>query len=116
KRSAAWQSSNASGGDAVEVLRLNRPEARNAINDEVSHAMEAALDDLEPDRDVAAVVITGTGPVFCAGADLKMVAAGRGAEIVTERGGFAGLVTREFPKPLIAAVQGTAVAGGFEIT
>ena len=100
----------------VEVLRLNRPEARNAINDEVSHAMEAALDDLEPDRDVAAVVITGTGPVFCAGADLKMVAAGRGAEIVTERGGFAGLVTREFPKPLIAAVQGTAVAGGFEIT
>jgi enoyl-CoA hydratase/carnithine racemase len=99
----------------VEVLRLNRPEARNAVNGDLAHAMEAALDDLEIDDQVQAVVITGQGNVFCAGADLKLVAQGRGQELATKRGGFAGLVTRDFPKPLIAAVNGPALAGGFEV-
>lgn len=99
----------------VEVLRLNRPEARNAVNGDLAQAMEAALDDLESDDEVWAVVITGRGNVFCAGADLKLVAQGRGQELATKRGGFAGLVTRDFPKPLIAAVNGHALAGGFEI-
>jgi len=102
--------------DRVEVLRINRPEARNAVNDAVSNEMEAALDSVEHDDDVAAVVITGTGEVFCAGADLKMIAQGRGSELGTVKGGFAGLVTRAFPKPLIAAVNGPALAGGFEVT
>jgi len=99
----------------VEVLRLNRPEARNAVNGDLAQAMEAALDDLEIDDQVQAVVITGQGNVFCAGADLKLVAQGRGQELATKRGGFAGLVTRDFPKPLIAAVNGHALAGGFEV-
>jgi enoyl-CoA hydratase len=99
----------------IEILRLNRPEARNAINPETSREIEAALDDIEADRDVWCAVIAGTGPVFCAGADLKVVAAGDGIDIMTERGGFAGLVEREVSKPLIAAVNGPALAGGFEI-
>jgi len=99
----------------VEILTLNRPEARNAVSPEVSEAIEAALDALEHDREVRVVVITGSGPVFCAGADLKVVARGEGANIETERGGFAGMVKRDFPKPIIAAVNGPALAGGFEI-
>ncbi len=99
----------------VGILTLNRPEARNAVSDEVSRAIEDTLDEFEADGEVWAVVITGTGPVFCAGADLKMVAQGRGMEIATKRGGFGGIVTRDFPKPLIAAVNGPALAGGFEI-
>ena len=99
----------------VEILRLDRPEARNAINPETSRAIEAALDEIEADAAVWCTVITGTGPVFCAGADLKVVASGGGLDIMTERGGFAGLVTREVTKPIIAAVNGPALAGGFEI-
>lgn len=99
----------------VEVLAINRPEARNAVNADVAQGIEAALDDVEADDDVWAVVVTGRGPVFSAGADLKAVAAGRGLELMTKRGGFAGITQRSFPKPLIAAVNGPALAGGFEI-
>lgn len=100
----------------VEILRLNRPEARNAMSPELSQAMEDALDEIEADRDVWSVIVTGTGPIFCAGADLKVIAAGGGAGIETKKGGFGGLAKRTFPKPVIAAVQGPALAGGFELT
>ena len=99
----------------VEVLTLNRPEARNAINPEVSRAMVAILDDIEADPDVRAVVLTGAGDVFSAGADLKVVASGKAMEIANVKGNFAGLVQRDFPKPIIAAVNGHALAGGCEI-
>ena len=99
----------------VGIIRINRPEARNAVNGEVANGMEAALDDFEADANIQAVIVTGNGPTFSAGADLKLVATGRAAEIATERGNFAGIVRRDYSKPLIAAVNGAALAGGFEI-
>jgi crotonobetainyl-CoA hydratase len=101
--------------DRVAIVTLNRPEARNAVNGDLAQAMEAILDDLEPDDSITVVVLTGAGSTFCAGADLKKVAKGQGGELATKRGGFGGIVTRGFSKPLIAAVNGPALAGGFEI-
>ena len=99
----------------VAILTLNRPEARNAISPEVSQTMAAHLDTIEADPALRIVVITGRGEVFSAGADLKVVAQGNANEIARGKGGFAGVVTRDFPKPIIAAVNGPALAGGFEI-
>jgi enoyl-CoA hydratase len=99
----------------VAVLTLNRPEARNAVNNELAVAVEAAIDRLEDDPELWVGVLTGAGPVFSAGADLKAIAGGGGGNLGTERGGFAGLVQRDRTKPLIAAVDGPALAGGCEI-
>src|SRR5436305_9599127 len=99
----------------VAVLTINRPEARNAVNGEVAQSMEAGLDRLEDDADLWAGVVAGVGPVFSAGADLKVIAAGRPQDLLTERGGFAGIARRERRKPLVAAVDGPALAGGGEI-
>ena len=101
--------------DQVGIIRLNRPEARNAVNGDLAIGIEAGLDEFEADATIQAVVLTGNGPVFCAGADLKLVAVGKGAEMATTRGNFAGIVRRDYSKPLIAAVNGPALAGGFEI-
>lgn len=99
----------------VGVLTINRPEARNAVNGVVANAMEAAIDRIEEDDDVWLGVLCGDGPVFCAGADLKAINEGRGGELQTTRGGFAGIVQRERTKAIIAAVDGPALAGGTEI-
>jgi enoyl-CoA hydratase len=101
--------------DHCALIAIDRPEARNAISPEVALGIEEALNRAEADDLIRAVVITGTAPVFCAGADLKAIQAGRAAELSTERGGFAGLVRRELRMPLIAAVEGSALAGGMEI-
>lgn len=97
------------------LLTINRPEARNAVNAAVATGMEEAIDRIEADDDIWVAVLTGAGPVFCAGADLKEIASGNGGALGTSRGGFAGLVSRERTKPLIAAVDGPALAGGTEI-
>jgi enoyl-CoA hydratase len=99
----------------VLVIRLNRPDARNAVNGAIATGLEAAIDLLENDDALVCGVLAANGPIFCAGADLKLVAAGRGAEMATERGGFAGLVRRRRTKPLVAAIHSDALAGGFEI-
>ncbi len=99
----------------IALVTLNRPEARNAVSPEVSQTMAAVLDEVEADTALRAVVLTGRGEVFSAGADLKVVASGRANDIARGKGGFAGIVTRNFPKPLIAAVNGPALAGGFEM-
>src|SRR5688572_134942 len=89
----------------VAILTLNRPEARNAVNGEVANALEAAIDRLEEDDDVWLGILCGKGPVFCAGADLKAINEGKGGELQTARGGFAGIAQRERTKPIIAAVD-----------
>jgi enoyl-CoA hydratase len=99
----------------VAVITLDRVEARNAINADMANAIEGAIDRLEDDPELWVGILTHNGPVFCAGADLKEIAAGRGNSLATERGGFGGITLRERTKPIIAAVDGHAVAGGTEI-
>jgi enoyl-CoA hydratase/carnithine racemase len=100
----------------VEILTINRPEARNAINGEVAQGLSDAFDQLAVDHDCWVVVLTGAGDKsFSAGMDLKAFAAGEGASIMGASGGFAGIAQRDFPKPIIAAVNGTCLAGGCEI-
>jgi enoyl-CoA hydratase/carnithine racemase len=100
----------------VEILTINRPEARNAINGEVSQAMSSALDELENDDGCWVVILTGAGEkAFSAGMDLKAFASGEGGSIMGAPGGFAGITQRSFSKPIIAAVNGAALAGGCEI-
>lgn len=97
------------------MLTIDRPEARNAVNHEVAAGIEGGIDRLEADPEVWVGIVTGVPPVFCAGADLKAINAGGAEGLITERGGFAGIVRREREKPLIAAVDGPALAGGTEI-
>ena len=99
----------------VLVATINRPEARNAVDGEVARGIEAAIDRLEADSGLWIGILAGAPPVFSAGADLKVIAAGGFAELATERGGFAGITRRERTKPIVAAVDGPALAGGTEI-
>jgi enoyl-CoA hydratase len=100
----------------IEILTINRPEARNAINGAVSLGFAAAFDELEADDDCWVVIVTGAGDkAFSAGMDLKAFAAGEAGDIMGAKGGFGGIAQREFAKPLIAAVNGSALAGGCEI-
>ena len=99
----------------VAVLKINRPEKKNAVNGDVARGMEAAIDELEADPEVWLGVLTGEGNVFCAGADLKAINEGKAGDLATERGGFGGIAARARTKPIIAAVDGPALAGGTEI-
>ena len=97
----------------VLILTLNRPHARNAMSLQLSEELAEAFDLLDSREDLSLGVITGAGGTFCAGMDLKGFARGE-IPIVPDRG-FAGLVQRPPRKPLIAAVEGYALGGGFEI-
>ncbi|MFC4001243.1 crotonase/enoyl-CoA hydratase family protein [Prauserella oleivorans] len=97
----------------VLVLTMNRPHARNAMSLAMARQIATALDELDRRPDLSVGVITGAGGTFCAGMDLKGFA--RGERPVVDGRGFAGLVQRPPAKPLIAAVEGYALAGGFEI-
>lgn len=98
----------------VLVLTLNRPEVRNAIDMPLAEAIGAALDQLDGDDGLSVGVLTGAGRGFCAGMDLKRFAETGERPWVGDRG-FAGIVRRAADKPLIAALEGFAVAGGLEI-
>jgi enoyl-CoA hydratase/carnithine racemase len=94
----------------ILVIAIDRPEKRNAINAEVTEGIDAALNELDDNPDLWAGVITGTPTMFSAGTDISS----RDAR-PTERGGEYGLIRRERVKPLIAAVEGNALGGGFEV-
>ncbi|MBX7021239.1 enoyl-CoA hydratase, partial [Providencia rettgeri] len=98
----------------VLLITLNRPEARNAINLETAQALAQALDAFDADSTIAVGVLTGANNTFCAGMDLKAFAKTGQRPYVGDRG-FAGICERPPAKPLIAAVEGYCLAGGFEI-
>lgn len=98
--------------DGALIITLNRPEAGNALNGVLGQALCDALDEAKSNPEIRSVVITGAGEkIFCAGMDLKAFASGE--DIAPVGRAFSAL--REFPKPLIAAVNGAALAGGFEV-
>ncbi len=99
--------------DGVLLITLNRPEARNAVNLPVAEGIAAALDELDGEDSLSVGVLTGAGKGFCAGMDLKAFVSGE-RPWVGDRG-FAGIVRRASVKPLIAAIEGFAVAGGLEV-
>jgi enoyl-CoA hydratase len=107
--------------DGVLLIRLNRPEARNAVNAELAHGVADAVRTLDADPALRVGVLTGAGDSFCSGMDLKAFAGlrvtdfTRGKAPHVPRRGFAGLVRRPPRKPMIAAVEGAALAGGFEV-
>jgi enoyl-CoA hydratase len=99
--------------DATLIIAINRPAQRNAVNQAVSLAIAAALDQLDADPALRVGIITGRGGSFCAGMDLKAFIAGERPEL--EGRGFGGVTEAPPKKPLIAAVEGFALAGGCEL-
>ncbi|MDP4918718.1 MAG: crotonase/enoyl-CoA hydratase family protein [Haliea sp.] len=99
--------------EGILIITLNRPAAKNAVNKAVAVGIAAAIDELESNPELRVAVLTGAGGTFCSGMDLKAFVTGE-LPIVDGRG-FAGLCEYTTRKPLIAAVEGYALAGGFEI-
>lgn len=99
--------------DGIAVITINRPEARNAVDRETALAVEAAVKEVNANPEIRCAVVTGAGGNFCAGMDLKAFL--RGEIVRLPETGFAGVTQSDLQKPFIAAVEGYALAGGFEI-
>jgi enoyl-CoA hydratase len=99
--------------ERVLLITINRPEQRNAVNAAVAAGIAAGLDELDDDPGISVGVLTGAGKGFCAGMDLKAFVAGERPHV--QGRGFAGITERAAAKPLIAAIEGFAVAGGLEV-
>ena len=97
----------------IQIITLNRPDARNAVNRALAEGIAGALDELDSDDGLSVGVLTGAGGGFCAGMDLKAFVKGE-TPYVGDRG-FAGIAQRSSRKPLVAAIEGFAVAGGLEV-
>lgn len=97
----------------VAVITINRPKARNAVNGAVARGVAAALDELDQNAEVSAIVLTGAGGTFSSGMDLKGFLTGDMP--IAEGRGFGGITEAPPKKPIIAAVEGYALAGGFEL-
>jgi len=105
--------------EAVATVTMNRPQARNALSQELRKALWQTMGELDADDDVAAIVLTGADPAFCAGLDLKELAATAGAALgETGAAGDTGTARGPIPQmdtPVIGAVNGVAITGGFEV-
>lgn len=99
--------------EGVMTVTINRPKVKNAVNMAVAQGIAAAMDELDGDNAIRVAILTGSEGTFCAGMDLKAFV--NGEKPLIEGKGFAGLVEAPPVKPLIAAVEGYALAGGFEI-
>ena len=99
--------------DGVLIVTINRPEAKNAMNKAAAEGIAAAMDRLDEDDDLRVGILTGAGGTFCSGMDLKGFLRGESPSI--EGRGFGGVVQKPPAKPLIAAVEGYALAGGLEL-
>jgi enoyl-CoA hydratase len=99
--------------DGVLIITINRPEAKNSVNTAVAEGIAAAVEELETSEDLRVGVLTGAGGTFCSGMDLKAFLEGESPFV--EGRGFGGITQRPPRKPMIAAVEGWAVAGGFEL-
>jgi enoyl-CoA hydratase len=99
--------------DQITVITINRPRSKNAINRAVTLRVAAALDELDARDDLALGILTGAGGTFCAGMDLKAFVAGEDTNLGDR--GFAGMTAKPPRKPMIAAVEGWALAGGCEL-
>lgn len=99
--------------DGIMTVTLNRPKAKNAANLALAEGVAAAMDELDSNDSIRVAIITGAGGTFCSGMDLKAFVSG---EVPAVKGrGFAGITEQPPKKPLIAAVEGYALAGGFEV-
>jgi enoyl-CoA hydratase len=99
--------------DRVLIVTINRPDQRNAVNMDVASLIAEAMDTLDADPELAVAILTGAGKGFCSGMDLKAFANGQ-RPYIGDRG-FGGITQRSAEKPLIAAIEGFALAGGLEI-
>jgi enoyl-CoA hydratase len=99
--------------DGLAVITINRPQARNAVNEAVARGIAAALDELDERRDVRVLILTGAAGTFSSGMDLKGFLTGENP--MAGGRGFGGIAQRPPSKPIIAAVEGYALAGGFEL-
>ena len=104
-------------GEHVAVITLNRPRVRNAVNAVLARKLDNAVKRVEQDSAIRVAILTSSNDrAFCAGADLSEIAAGRADTLSTPDGGFAGFVDHPRSKPWIAAVRGSALAGGCELS
>ena len=99
--------------DGILVVTINRPEAKNAMTKAAAEGIAAAMDRLDSDDNLRVGILTGAGGTFCSGMDLKGFLRGESPSI--EGRGFGGIVQKPPQKPLIAAVEGYALAGGLEL-
>ena len=99
--------------DGIMTVTLNRPEAKNAANKALAEGVAAAMDELDSNDDIRVAILTGAGGTFCSGMDLKAFVSGETPTV--EGRGFGGLTEKPPAKPLIAAVEGYALAGGLEL-
>ena len=99
----------------VTVVTIDRPERRNAVDGPTAAALAAAFGDFDADPAASVAVLTGSGGAFCAGADLKAIAAGAPPRVAPDGDGPMGPTRMKLSKPVLAAIEGPAVAGGLEL-